>query len=408
MLKGGSGRQWAMAAVVLVALGVLLPFGWDHTGADLKVYRVGGLALLQDPLHLYDVHPVGISLPFTYPVFAAVVMIPAALLPWAVTYGASIAVSLVALAMIWAIGLRSFPVRPKFAVLLALFAASILLEPVRETLSYGQINLILCALILYDALDLKHRGRGIGIGIAAGIKLTPLVFLGFLLVTKQYKMFARASAAFAGTVALGFLITPDTSWRYWTSLITDTGRIGALAYTGNQSWNGFLVRLTGDPAGGGPIWLAVAVLTGLAGLYLARTLWLAGQRLAAVSVTGLISLLCSPVSWSHHWVWMLPMGIALVSAVHGRRRVIVGAAWYAAFALAPIWWPPYSGDHEYDWNFWQQIPGNSYIWLGLGAAVFLWFGVRRDRLANAEVPKTISGTGRGDGRRASNHSLYTE
>lgn len=359
---------------------MVLPFVWDHTGADLKVYRLGGAAMLSDPESLYTARLRYISMPFTYPIFGGVVMAPVSLLPWPLAYGASIAASLVALVAIVRMSLNKLNKSVHPAVLIAITAASVLIEPVRETLSYGQINLILCALILYDVLGPKARtGRGIWLGLAAGIKLTPLVFLGLLLVTRQWKALAYTSASFVGTVLIGFLITPRTAYEYWTHLISDTSRIGGLAYSGNQSWNGFLARLTGDVDGGGHVWQAVVLVTVIAGLWLSRDLWLRGEQLAAVSTTALIGLLCSPVSWSHHWVWVIPLGASLLTATSVGRRYPLPTAltWAALFMLAPIWWPPRGNNQEFDWNFFQVVAGNSYLWISVAAAVLLAVRVPR-------------------------------
>jgi alpha-1,2-mannosyltransferase len=384
-------RRWVLAAGVCVVVGALLPFVWAHTGADLKVYRLGGSAILADPSTLYEARLKSISMPFTYPLFGGLVMVPVSLLPWALAYGLSIAVSLVALFAIWRLslrshldGLRKYFGRPHPAVLVAVVAGSMLLEPVRETLSYGQINLILCAVILYDVLAAKRSTRGIWIGLAAGIKLTPLVFFGLLLVTKQWRALINASAAFVGTMLIGFLLAPRTAWDYWTQMVSDTGRIGGLAYSGNQSWNGFLIRATGNLAGGGRLWQVAVVLTVLAGLWLTRVLWFRGERLASVSVCALIGLLCSPVSWSHHWVWCLPLGISLLTATEiGRRHPVpVSVAWFGLFMLAPIWWPPRGDNHELAWNLPQQLAGNAYLWLSLAAGVVLAIGTRSKQPAS--------------------------
>ena len=369
----GASARWWLAGAVVVAVGILLPFVWDHAGADLKVYRLGGSTILADPATLYTARLKDISMPFTYPVFGALVMVPVALLPWVMAYSAAIAASLVALAVIWrmCIGDR----HP--AVLVALVAASLLLEPVRETLSYGQINLVLCAVILYDVLDTNHPRRGIWLGLAAGIKLTPLVFLGLILVTRQWKALAHATAAFLATVAIGFLVAPRTALDYWTNLLADTSRIGGLAYSGNQSWNGFLIRLTGNLEGGGRPWQLLGAVTVLAGLYLTRVLWLRNQHLAAVSVCALIALYCSPVSWSHHWVWCLPLGVALLKDLDLRWRPFAGVLWFGLFAIAPIWWPPRRDNRELTWTFVQHLEGNAYLWLTLTATVVLAFHAKK-------------------------------
>jgi alpha-1,2-mannosyltransferase len=400
ILGGPAKRLWWLAVGVCVVVGALLPLVWVHTGADLKVYRLGGAAILADPSTLYEARLRYISMPFTYPLFGGLVMVPVSLLPWPLAYGASIVASLVALIAIWRLSLRNhldvlrkYFGRPHPAVLAALVAGSVLIEPVRETLSYGQINLILCAVILYDVLAVKRSRRGIWIGLAAGIKLTPLVFFGLLLVTKQWRALAHASAAFLGTVLIGFLLAPRTALDYWTHMVSDTGRIGGLAYSGNQSWNGFLIRVTGDLAGGGGLWQVAVLLTVVGGLWLTRVLWLRGEQLASVSVCALIGLLCSPVSWSHHWVWCLPLGISLLTATNVGRRypVAVSATWFGLFILAPIWWPPRRGNLELTWNLPQVVAGNAYLWLSLAAAVLLAVGTGSKKPVAAELNEALTG-----------------
>jgi alpha-1,2-mannosyltransferase len=179
--------------------------------------------------------------------------------------------------------------------------------------------------------------------------------------------------AFAGTVVIGFVVAPRTAWQYWTELLPDTGRIGALAYVSNQSWNGLLIRVSGDVAGGGRLWLALVVVTVIASLWLARALWLRGDSLASVSVCGTMALLCSPVSWSHHWVWAIPFGIALISGTALGRRypALVATTWFGLFVLAPIWWAPHGLDRELSWSLADQVLGNAYLILALTAMALL-------------------------------------
>ncbi|WP_432946355.1 glycosyltransferase 87 family protein [Kribbella sp. CA-253562] len=348
--------RWVGAGIVTVAACIVLPMLWRHSMVDLKVYRLGGTTLLDQASALYDVRLAGTPLPFTYPPFAAVMMVPLALVPWPVAAVAWTAITIVALVAIWRIS-----VKLPTALMLLVVAASLLLEPVRETLGFGQINLMLCALILYDVLDVKHSRRGVWIGIAAGIKLTPLVFLGLLVVTRQWRALAYATAAFAATVLGGFAVAPTAATQYWTSLVSDATRVGGLAFASNQSWNGFLVRLHGDLDGGGTLWLALVALTALAGLALCRILWDRGERLAAVSTCALIGLFCSPVSWSHHWVWCIPLGVALLRRLTDRQKVAVGIFWFAIFTVAPIWWPPNHENRELHWSFPEQLAGNAYL-----------------------------------------------
>ncbi|WP_344175030.1 glycosyltransferase 87 family protein [Kribbella lupini] len=368
--------RWAAAVVVCVAACIVLPLLWRHSMVDLKVYRLGGETLLRNASALYDVRLGGTPLPFTYPPFAAVVMVPFALMPWPVAAVVWTAITLVCLVAVWRLCVQLPP-----AVMLGVVAASLLLEPVRETLGFGQINLLLCALVLYDVLNRKHPARGIWIGVAAGIKLTPLVFFGLLVVTRQWKALASATAGFAATVLIGFAVTPHAAATYWTSLVSDATRVGGLAFSSNQSWNGFLVRVQGNLDGGGPVWLVLVALTAVAGLCFCRVLWNQGDALAAVSVCGLLGLLCSPVSWSHHWVWCIPLGVVALQRLNGRVKVAVGILWCAVFAVAPIWWPPNHENRELEWTFADQLAGNAYLIAANLVVVLVSYSVKSSRHA---------------------------
>jgi alpha-1,2-mannosyltransferase len=202
------------------------------------------------------------------------------------------------------------------------------------------------------------------------VKLTPLVFFGLLLVTRQWKALAYATAAFAGTVLVGFAVTPKGATEYWTSLVAETTRIGGLAFSSNQSWNAFLIRLTGDLDGGGPVWLVLVAMTIAGGLWLAQRLWRDGEQLAAVSTTALIGLLCSPVSWSHHWVWIIPLGVSVMNRLP-KNPQLFAVLWFGLFLIAPIWWPPNHDNRELSWSFPEHLAGNAYLIAALVAAILL-------------------------------------
>ncbi|MBB5977407.1 glycosyltransferase 87 family protein [Kribbella solani] len=359
-------RPRTVALGICVIAGIALVLAMPHGFLDLRVYRLGGATLLQHPGELYDVHLPGIGLPFTYPPFAAVMVAPFSIVPAPVAAATWSVLSLICLFVIWRHSARLTP-----WALLGVTAASAFLEPVRQTLGFGQINLILCAVILADLLGRKHKTRGLWTGLAAGVKLTPLIFIALLLVTRQWKAALYASAGFAGTVVLGFLISPSATAHYWVSLVNDTKHIGGIGYASNQSWNGILTRLAGNPDGGGPVWMVLVLATAVAALAFARLLWLRDQPLAAVSICGLAGLFCSPISWSHHWVWIIPFGVVLLAAVPSRARIPVGVGWYGLFVLGPIWWPPNTGDREFDWTFGQQLLGNAYLIAALVAVVVL-------------------------------------
>ena len=391
------------ASVVLVILGAW-SYGLFGTTIDLRVYRMGGSVLL-DRGSLYDAHLPGSGLPFTYPPFSAVVMVPLAAVPWQVAFVLWTTASVLCLAAIWRTSLPAaawalLPKRWKSRWVLALAALtvlSLLLEPVWQTIQFGQINLLLAAMILVDLVRPNtSRGRGFWVGVAIGVKLTPLPFLGFLLVTKQWRALRNAVAGLLATIAIGFAIVPDQSWQYWTVVVRNAERVGGLAYTANQSFLGFLTRIGADASYVRPVWFLLSATFCLLALWLARRYWLADERVTAVSICALAMLFASPVSWSHHWVWIIPLGVSLVQAVHRRwgrtvPAVATALVWFGLFSLRSIWWVPYRDNHELDWTFWQSIPGNAHLILGMVAFVLLAFtSTRPAQAANSSTsPPTV-------------------
>jgi alpha-1,2-mannosyltransferase len=370
---------WILTAAVLVALGAWI--GNKYNGMiDLKVYRLGGDALLHGPA-LYDAKLPGIGLPFTYPPFAAIAMVPLALAPWALALVVWTTASVLCITLLWRASLpRTFwsfiTLRKRTAVLVALTIVSLLLEPVWATIDFGQINLLLTAMIVLDLVRPNDaRLRGFWLGVAIGVKLTPLPFLALLVVTKQWKALRNAIFGLLATVAIGFAFAPRQSWRYWTEVVFDANRVGGIAYSGNQSINGFLHRLGNTASWVQPTWFVASVIVGLAVLWLARKYWLADERVTAIAVMALAVLYASPISWSHHWVWIIPLGVSLIRGVNRvwglNPAVATGVLWYGLFVLRSIWWVPYRDDRELAWSFWQSIPGNSHLILGLIAFVVL-------------------------------------
>ena len=353
-----SSQPRRVIGLTLLCWALVLASLWvQHTGQlDLTVYRAGGRRLL-DGLALYE-QPWG-DLPFTYPPFAALVMVPLTVLPSWVAALVMPALSCAALVAIW----RCCGTPRGHA--LALVPLSLLVEPVWMTLHFGQVNLVLAALVLADLGLRDHRWRGVATGIAAGIKLTPLIFVAYLVVTGQWRALRHCLLAFAATVAVPFLLVPADAWHFWTRVLLDSSRIGAPWYATNQSLMGVLSRLGGEATWVVPAWFVIASSVALGCLWLARRLWLGGDALAAVSATGLAALLASPVSWSHHWVWAVPLAVVL----HRRLGPVVASLWVAGFVVAPFLHLPREHDLELSWT-WEHVPGNAYVWLGLG-----WLGL---------------------------------
>jgi alpha-1,2-mannosyltransferase len=368
-----------VACAAFVALGAWA-YGLFGGMIDLRVYRMGGSVLLHGG-SLYDAELPGSGLPFTYPPFAAIAMVPLAAVPWGVALVVWSTISVLCITALWRTSLPKtawsfFSSRKRVLLLIALTLLSLLLEPVWQTLQFGQINLLLTAMILLDLVrPADARLRGFWLGVTIGVKLTPVPFLALLVVTKQWRALRNAILGLLATVAIGFAIVPHQSWRYWTDVILDANRVGGIAYTGNQSLNGFLHRLGDEASWVQPTWFVLAALFGLAALWLARRFWLVDERVTAISVMALAVLYASPISWSHHWVWIIPLGVSLIRTVNRvwglNPAVATGVLWYGLFVLRSIWWVPYRDDRELNWSFWQSIPGNSHLILGMIAFIVL-------------------------------------
>jgi alpha-1,2-mannosyltransferase len=358
---------------VAVAVGLLLtailvsPLGARML--DLQIYRLGGQAVLQGH-DLYAVTEPASGLPFTYPVFAALLFVPFALVPLGVAKVAMTLLSLGALGLICRVSMGG---RASAWFAIAAMAA----HPVLDTLLFGQINLVLVALVLGDVFLARGRWRGVGVGLAAGIKLTPGLFVLYYLVTGQRRE-ARTSVLTAlATVAVGFAAQPGPSWAFFTRYMVDPARTGNVMYVGNQSIAATTQRLLRDPTPPTALALTLAALVVIAALAVARRLDRDGHRLAAVCVVAVAALLASPISWTHHWVWVVPV-FALLGAWAGRR---VGRWALLAVPIAVVWsgpmrFMPYNDQRELHQNLAQQIVTNSYALLALvflvGAAVVAW------------------------------------
>ncbi len=309
------------------------PYNWTLDPVNLGVYRSGGLIVrhvrpwynphLAAPLYDWPGYE-NLHLKFTYPPFAAVVFAVVSLIPWRVLPPLSVAVNIAALlAALWftfgGLGYRRGLTRLGATLLTA--AAVFWTEPVIRTLYLGQVNLVLMALIIWDLCqpDTRRSGasrwwKGAGVGVAAGIKLVPLIFIPYLLLTRRFRAAAVACAAFAATVAAGFVVAPADSARWWLGgLFFNGGRTGFVGWEGNQSLRALLTRLAGSVAGAEPVWLAVALVTAVAGLACAALLDRAGHPLPGLLACALTGLLISPISWDHHWVWIVP-GVAVAAA----------------------------------------------------------------------------------------------
>ena len=275
------------------------------------------------------------QLGFTYPPFGALVLVPFGVLPWggAVALYAVITLGALVLTTYWLVA----PVARRHGWSLAfvlVFALAVLstLEPIRETYTFGQINMLLVLLIMLDLLVLLPRGSrfaGVCIGLAAAIKLTPAIFIVYLLISRRYRAGLTAIAAAAGATLLAAAIAPRASWDFWTDALWRGEGLGNAAYTFNQSIYAMLARLGAPDDPSRPLWAALVLLVVGYGLWRARRAALAGDEVTGLTLTGFVGGLASPITWAHHLYWFVPALVVLVDAAATRRR-----GWaYAALAV---------------------------------------------------------------------------
>ena len=250
-------------------------------------------------------------------------MVPLAAVPWGVALVVWTTISVLCITALWRTSLPKtfwsfFTQRKRTAVLVALTALSLLLEPVWQTIQFGQINLLLTAMILLDLVRPHERAAARVLARCGDRRQAdPAAVPGVAAWSPSSG--GRCATPYSGllaTMAIGFAIVPHQSWRYWTDVILDANRVGGLAYTGNQSFNGFLHRLGNEASWVQPTWFVLSAVFGLLVLWLARRYWLADERVTAISVMALAVLYASPVTWSHHWVWIIPLGVSLIRAVN--------------------------------------------------------------------------------------------
>ncbi|MGI5220080.1 glycosyltransferase family 87 protein [Nocardia sp. CA-290969] len=382
----GRARQqaiWLLPLLAVVVTWVLMsrpiePFrAISGEYIDLEVYRLG-VEQWRSGGDLYGHLPetaADISLPFIYPPFAALALGVYALLPWATAVIAYLAVSVGALALtLYLVARQLWPRQDQRKLALVVCATAtppaLLLEPIWSTLDFGQVNLILMGLVAADCLTRTPRWpRGMLLGIAAAIKLTPAAFVLFFLIRKDYK--AAVTAAVSGAVAtvIGFAVMPDESVRYWFGGFGNVGGLSGSEFQTNQSVQAVLARfgITGTPATA--LWLlAAAALVALAVVAIRRT---GTPPMIALAVNAVVALLVSPISWSHHWVWVAPALLAMA----GYATTLPwprAAGWYAAVAATAVVFVraehsdlPGNDGRELDWSPWEQVIGNGYVWFSV-------------------------------------------
>ena len=227
-------------------------------------------------------------------------------------------------------------------------AITIWIEPLRSTFDYGQINVLLMLAVLWAVYTTRWWLSGLLVGVAAGIKLTPAISGVYFVGVRRWAAAVFSAVVFVATVGVSALVVGDQTRYYFTDLLGDARRVGPIGTSFNQSWRGGISRILGHDAGFGPLVLTAIAVTAVLAVLAWRALD-SSDRLGKLLVVELFGLLFSPISWTHHWVWLVPL---MIWVIHGPPRgrpgarivgwgwlalTVVGVPWLLSFAQPTIW-----------------------------------------------------------------------
>lgn len=378
-------------AVALLILPFIIQYGklipWQPSTIDLQVY----VYAVKDMLAGKDIFATTTpfwNLYFIYPPIAAILMTPLAFGPYALWQ------------VVWTGGL----VWAQQSVLkrcgaprgwkLGLIGIAVLLavEPIRTTLGYGQVNTILMALVIADLLpdapgERRRIPQGTLIGLAAAIKLTPALFVIFAILIGKTRVAITAMISFAVFTGIGAILLFRETLVFFGGLSGGDTRTASPLYTGNQSLLGVFFRLGDSSRVTGLVGLAVSAVLAVLGCLVAAHWWRHEEKVFAVAIVGLTTCLASPLSWTHHYVWILPLGMAVLSPGVPRWARYLGGFWVVWVCVClPLAVLPYGGGRERQFDFLQQLVANLGPIIGVILVVGLaWQLVATPRLQPAKA-----------------------
>jgi alpha-1,2-mannosyltransferase len=377
--------------LVLSIAGRLANAYLTKTGAafvDLHVYVQSGAALDHGNLYTF-MYRQGVGkppLPFIYPPFAAILFYPLHLLPFDLVALLWLLGGIAALYGCVVITMRMLNHSDSRRAMVWT-AVAMWLEPVRSTFHFGQMGVVLMLLVLWAAYSTRWWVSGLLVGVAAAIKLTPAVTGLYLLGARRWKAAGFSAIVFVICVLVSVLVAGDQGGRYLKKVFPRTGRVGAVGDIGKQSWPGVISRIAGRDEGYGPITLAAIAITAI----LAVLAWRAinsmssgGDQLGGLVVVELFGLTLGPVSWTHYWVWVVPLIIWLIygpPAHDDRYRIgsrVFATAWLAMTVSGLPWLLSLATTPWHISRPWY-LSWSSVAYVGLTALTLAWIVVT-DRL----------------------------
>ena len=208
---------------------------------------------------------------------------------------------------------------------------------VQADLITGQVNLVLALLILLDLGGfIPQRFRGVLVGLAAAIKLTPMVVWGWFLVTRQWRALANSVGTFVTCAALAWVVLPRDSRQFWAHTIFETGRVGDVELRFNATVMGTLARAGVDGTARTALWLLLGGLLVLAAYWRAAQARRQGDDVAAAIVLGCAAVIATPIAWPHHQIWLPLAGLVLVLRSRWLPRIAGATVVLFAFFHIPL------------------------------------------------------------------------
>ena len=302
---------------------------------DLSVFRDAGRAFASGaPLYTED-FPTSSGFRFIYPPFAAVLFAPMA---WVSTHLLQTVWAVLNIAAVWWIlrtTLDRLAVGNPGRLSILVLGPALLLEPVRENFAFGQVNILLMALVVADCLRATPaRLRGAFVGLAAAIKLTPAGYALALLARRDRTAVLTAVATFVVSAAVAFLLLPRDSAHFWATEFFRDDRAGGHDFSRNQALTGPLARLGLDGTLKDVIWLTAAAAIAVASFWAARRFARSGEHVVSLGVVALAVLLAAPFAVNHHWVYCILLVPLLLAARYRGWRPMLAVA-FTAFLVGP-------------------------------------------------------------------------
>ncbi|GAB2506306.1 mannosyltransferase [Nocardia heshunensis] len=334
-------RLWLASAALSIS--ILLRLWWalffpsNLILVDLHVYVEGSANLFSGNLYEWtdSSRSPQFPLPFTYPPFAALLLYPLHFLPFdVVAVGWLLATAAALFGIVWIalemmVGREAMREQSWRTAAIAWTAGGLWLEPVRSTLDYGQVNVFIVLLAMLAARSTRWWLAGLLVGVASGIKLTPAMTGLYFVARRQWLAVVASAAAFFGTMGLTYLLTPRETDKYFGQLVNDPHRIGPVGSVINQSLRGALSRIAGHDIGSGLLWESAVLVTAVLAFFAWRALR-SDDRLGLLIIVQLFGMMVAPISWSHHWICLVPLVLWLR---YGPLRKAVGARLMTAFWL---------------------------------------------------------------------------